>query len=172
MSTKCTHIHNHHYNHHHRWWPCSFDHFHGAGQGSNGILRGGAACFSAGRGVHPWLTASHHAREKTYQPFRGHFYIQSTSASIMMSWRWYPYNPKWKIEIVYHLPEFWTVMIVARLFHGRDHLADEALRHEENAASRLNFSTVVIIQSSMWNFILWRSFFQSFMGLSREAGGI
>ena len=39
--------------------------------------------------------------------------------------------------------------VVARLFHGRDHLADEALRHEENAASRLNFSTVVIIQSSM-----------------------
>ena len=28
---------------------------------------------------------------------------------------------------------------VARLFHGRDHLADEALRHEENATSRLNF---------------------------------
>ena len=25
------------------------------GQGSNGVLRGGAACFSAGRGVHPCL---------------------------------------------------------------------------------------------------------------------
>ena len=53
--------------------------------------------------------------------------------------------------------------IVARLFNGRDHLADEALRHEENAASR-KFSAVVISFNLQRVTFFFGGPFQSFMG--------
>ena len=30
----------------------------------------------------------------------------------------HPYIPKWKIEIVYHLPEFWTVMYTTKISYA------------------------------------------------------